>query len=146
MTDTFLQALHPSEPNRGATPPVVIPEQGGSPLTRLRGHPGEPLELRHARAVLTAILEVRSGRRSPSQLRPVLTPRMYHHLRTAPAAPGPRYTVRSVRASRSGPRTIEICGTAHAHQRASAVMARFDHSETGWRCGFFVLVQPQPRR
>ncbi|MDQ0379305.1 Rv3235 family protein [Amycolatopsis thermophila] len=146
MTRTRLRPLHPYEPNRGAAPPVFVPEQGGSRLARMRGRAGRPLELRHARAVLTAILEARSGRRSPSQLRPVLTPRMYHHLRAAPPSQGPRYTVKSVRASDSGPGVIEVCGTAHADQRASAVMAKFEHSETGWRCSFFALVQPQPRR
>lgn len=145
MTGRPLRPLRPFEPNRGAAPPLFIPEQAGSALARLRGRPGEPLELRHARAVLTAILEVRSGRRSPDQLRAVLTPRMYQHLRVAPASPGPRYTVKSVRASQSAGGAIEVSGTAHADRRASAVMARFEHTESGWRCGFFLLVQPQPR-
>ncbi|GHF27200.1 hypothetical protein GCM10017786_71770 [Amycolatopsis deserti] len=141
-----MRTLQPYEPNRGTAPPVVIPEQAGASRIGTRGRPGEPLELRHARTVLTAILEVRAGRRAPGQLRTVVTPRMYQHLRVAPPSPGPRYTVRSVRASQSAPGTIEICGTAHADQRATAVMARFEHSEAGWRCGFFTVVQPQRRR
>ncbi|GAA3823021.1 MULTISPECIES: Rv3235 family protein [Amycolatopsis] len=143
---TGLCELYPYEPNRGAAPPDSIPEQAGAARTWRRGRPGEPLELRHARTVLTAILEVRSGRRAPGQLRAVVTPRMYQHLRGAPPSPGPRYTVKSVRASHSTPGTIEICGTAHADRRATAVMARFEHSEAGWRCGFFTVVQPQRHR
>ncbi|NYI89620.1 hypothetical protein HNR02_002943 [Amycolatopsis endophytica] len=144
MTRTHLLPVHPYEPNRGAPAPVLMPEQSRPPLARMLGRAGEPLELRHARAVLTAILEVSTGRRSPGQLRPVLTPRMYQYLRAAPPSRGPRYTVKSVRASESAKGRVEVCGTAHADQRASAVMAKFEQTELGWRCSFFLLVQPQP--
>jgi len=134
--------LSPFEPNRGAAPPVFVPEQRGPRLGRLLREAGRRLELRHARAVLTAVLEARSGRRSPGQLRGVLTPRLYQRLRIRPPEPGPRYTVRSVRASEIRPGVIEVCGTAHAHGRASAITATFVHRSEGWRCTDFVLVEP----
>ncbi|GLY64491.1 Rv3235 family protein [Amycolatopsis taiwanensis] len=142
--DTALSPLRPYEPDRehvdlletGADVPSGPGGPGGKPN-------GPPIELRHLRAVLNLILEVRAGYRPPAQLHALVHPRLVRLLSEEPTVTTGRYTLKSVRACRVAPDAVEACGTAHSQGRAYAVVARFERADQGWRCVCFNLIRPR---
>lgn len=93
--------------------------------------------------VLTALLEVHTGRRAAAQLDNWLTPTLQRLIRTAPRAVGTRYVLRNIHVCRPADDALEVCGTAYLNNRARALVARFEHGVTGWRCTLFTMLEPR---
>lgn len=148
-----LLPLTPYEPaKRGGREPGPVVPNGQLTLddlleeTQRREAAGRPLPELGRRAihgVLAALLEVHTGRRPLAQLAGWLAPALYHALRVRTRANGTRYRLRHVHICRPSQDTIEVCGTAHAYGRASAVAARFERGGQGWRCTSFTVLAPR---
>ncbi|OQO92374.1 hypothetical protein B1813_09200 [Saccharomonospora piscinae] len=93
--------------------------------------------------VLTALLEVYTGRRAASQLDGWLTPTLQRRVRSAPRAVGIRHVLRNIHVCRPADGALEVCGTAFLDERARALVARFEHGSSGWRCVLFTLLPPR---
>ncbi|EHR52555.1 hypothetical protein SacmaDRAFT_4369 [Saccharomonospora marina XMU15] len=152
-----LLPLTPYEPvDRGGPAPGPVVPEGQLTLDELleearqRDADGEPLPELGRRAihgVLAALLEVHTGRRPLAQLAGWLAPALFHALRVRTRASATRYALRHIHICRPSEHTVEVCGTAYAYGRASAVAARFEHGEQGWRCTTFtVLATRRPMR
>ncbi|TVT62275.1 hypothetical protein FNH05_01105 [Amycolatopsis rhizosphaerae] len=150
-----MRALKPLKPYEPLEQKAASADPGGQLALELgsgrreqpRGRDGQdhsaPAQIR---AALEAILDARSGRRPVSQLQGLTHPRLYRRLALLPPLKEARFTLRSLRGCRLSPRIYEACGTAHTPSRAFAVTARFERTETGWRCTFFDLVRPRRSR
>ncbi|EHK81449.1 Rv3235 family protein [Saccharomonospora azurea] len=94
--------------------------------------------------VLTALVEVQAGRRPASQLDGWLSPMLQRRLRARPRTVSTRYVLRNIHVCRPAEDALEVCGTAHLTDRAYALVARFEHGETGWRCTLFTVLGRRP--
>lgn len=90
--------------------------------------------------VLSALVEVQAGRRAASQLDGWLTPVLQRRLRAMPRTVSTRYVLRNIHVCRPAEKALEVCGTAHLIDRAYALVARFEHGESGWRCTMFTVL------
>lgn len=145
-----LLPLTPYEPARNdATPPVVVPADGqltiedaltDVPAQRSPAARRPHLDRQRIHRVLTALLEVRGGRRPATQLATWVTPALLRTIRARAQADGPRYRLRQVHACHPSDAVVEVCATADTAGRARAVAARFEHGPAGWRCIAFAVV------
>lgn len=148
MTNTVGRALSPLRPYEPDRERVDLLEAGvdvpSGPGARGGEPDGPPIALRHLRAVLNLILEVRAGHRAPGRLHSHVHPRLVRLLSEETAVTtGGRYTLKSVHACRVAPHAVEACGTAHRQGRTYAVVARFERTDQGWWCVRFDLIRPR---
>jgi hypothetical protein len=103
------------------------------------------LPLTHVRSVLNAVLEVRTGRRSLSQVQGMVGAQLYTQLALWPPLKDVRLTLKSLRGCAVPPSSYEASATAVTATRTYALMARFDLLDGGWRCTLFDLIAPGQR-
>jgi hypothetical protein len=116
-------------------------------LPRPRSGDGRPLlPIAHVRTVLTAVLDVRTGRRPVSQVQGWVGAQLYAQLGLWPPLADVRLTLRSLRGCAVPPSSYEASATATTAARTYALMARFDLQDGVWRCTVFDLIVPSRRR
>ncbi|KAA9162366.1 hypothetical protein FPZ12_012095 [Amycolatopsis acidicola] len=149
----MLRPLHTYEPLQGLSRFTELDGQLVLDLLPLRDSlaltapgPGGKLTPAYVRAVLTAVLEVRTGLRPLVQLRGLVHPRLLRQLTVSTRIRGARFTLNRVRISPLGPSAYEASGIAVAESRGYGVMARFELTEPGWRCTYVDLVLPSKNR
>lgn len=107
-----------------------------------------PPSKRQLIGLLTALIEVGSGRRPLDKLRPMLDEQVCAEIRNGQAAGlAPGYTVHRVHPCAPAPRVLEVCATAvdRRRGRAVAVVARLEARWTGWCFSHFAVIAPPPR-
>jgi len=118
--------------------PVRIP---AAPPPLRRAEP-QPLSATRVRAVLTALLDVRSGARPVSRVQGMVHLRLYRHLGNCQPLRDLRFTLRNLRLCRVATDAYEVSATAHGGGRTHGVVARFELLEPGWRCVMFDVLRP----
>lgn len=107
--------------------------------------PASP-DRRELAALLTAIVEVRGGRRAPHQIRTMLRPELYRELLHAAHGTPATYTLRSLHPHQPADGVVEVSGRVHRNGRALAMCARLEQDGRGWLCTEFTILDPRSRR
>lgn len=137
-TATTLPTIRPLAEHRRSQPAprlVVLPVAPPEPRP-----PAGP-NVAELRRLLTGVLEVMEGRRSPGQLAGVLPCRHQRALlKSALAAgPGPR-RLRSLHVSRTTADTVDMCARVEHQGRSRALTGRLKHEDNRWQLTQLELV------
>lgn len=120
-----------------------------SPLPTVAGEPApRPPTPRELAALLTALIEVTTGRRALPKMRSLLDEQAYSNIRDGCAAERAEgYTVKSVHPCFPNSHVLEVCATAvhRRRHRAIAIVARLEAQQSRWRFTDFSVINPPQR-
>lgn len=115
----------------------------GIPSQRTGSRPREEISKRQVERILGGLLEVHSGLRAVTQLRPWLSPELAMRILDDTPWNRPRYQLRSTHLCLLSDDSFEVAATALARSRTVAVTARFEHRSRQWRCTQFAVLDPR---
>lgn len=131
-TAAVLPTIRPLAEHRRRSRPQLMILPVRQPAARPVPPPAAP-DVTTVRRVLTGVLEVMEGRRSPGQLTGLLPCRYQRALLNSPLATGAgTRRLRSLHMSRTTADTVDICARVEHRGRSRALTGRLKHQADRW--------------